>query len=362
MPPDFDVADSRKKVSSYFAKYGFRVSMMYPSYFARINGVESERYFSPEVYFSYVVPALNCMQMRPVYTDKNFYSNLFYDVSQPHALIKKMGRWYYDENGKLISEEDAKQIVLSCADRLIVKPTIESCEGHGVILLQSPTRDCVDKVFLEYKEMGSFAIQRFVKQHPQIAAINPTSLNTMRLFTYRDVDGVVHCLTKQNFIRIGGKGSCKDNVSAGGGFAPLSADGMISERMYVGRTLQAKDIEGIYGVKPFRVPAYAAALDFARSLHERLPYFDSIGWDVAIGEDAKPIFIEFNPDANLRAAQIVGGPMFGEFQDEVMERSRYVQKSLSLCMTYEFQNGYKKSKSMGGLVSKVLTGLVKHLP
>ena len=362
MSPDFDVADSRKKVSSYFAKYGFRVSMMYPSYFARINGIESERYFSPEVYYSYVVPSLNCMQMRQVYTDKNFYSNLFYDVSQPSALVRKMGRWYYDESGKLISEDAAKQIVLSCADRLIVKPTIESCEGRGVISLVSATPERVNEVFTEYAKMGSFAVQRFVKQHPQIAAINPTSLNTMRLFTYRDVGGVVHCLKNQNFIRIGGRGSCKDNVSAGGGFAPLSADGTISRRLFGGRTLEVRDLESVYGVKPFCIPAYGEALDFVKSLHERLPYFDSIGWDIAIGEDAKPIFIEFNPDANLRSAQIAGGPMYGEFQDEVMDRSRRVRKTLSLCMAYEFPSGFRKSKSMGGLVSKALTGLVKHLP
>jgi hypothetical protein len=66
-------------------------------------------------------------------------------------------------------------------------------------------------------------------------------------------------------------------------------------------------------------------VDTLLKLHRRLPYFDYIGWDITVLPDGEPLLIEYNLAPAIEIPQMLCGPMFGEFLDEVIERASHVE-------------------------------------
>ena len=59
MCADFNYKAHKKELSPYFEQRGFKVSMMFDDYFSSLSGIHSDRYLSMDVYYFYVIPALN---------------------------------------------------------------------------------------------------------------------------------------------------------------------------------------------------------------------------------------------------------------------------------------------------------------
>jgi hypothetical protein len=62
-------------------------------------------------------------------------------------------------------------------------------------------------------------------------------------------------------------------------------------------------------------------------MHRRLPYFDFVGWDVTVLPDGELLLIEFNLVPSVEGPQMMAGPMFGDFLDEVIDRARQVESA-----------------------------------
>ena len=86
------------------------------------------------------------------------------------------------------------------------------------------------------------------------------------------------------------------------------------------------------------IPNYEQVLSFCYNLHSKLNYFDFCGWDIAIGKDDKPVFIELNQYPDCESFQMVNGPLFGEYTDEVMERASKNKTQFTLNIRREFEN------------------------
>jgi len=341
-PPGWDCHMRKNELSPYFAARGFKVPMTYDAFFSAYNGIESDRYLSPDLYFMYVVPALNRMEFRKAYSDKSFYPVLFPGIRQPEIVVICASGRYYDRLRAPVSKEYAVNLCLSEPGSLIVKPSIDTGEGVGVDLLDTGSAEGVNKVFSERECGAGFIVQRFFKQHTALNRINASSVNTMRLFTYRRQNGEIVNVWRQNFLRFGGTGAWKDNVSCDGGFCHVHEDGMLDGKVLTKAVVGAVPFGDRFPFKPFAIPSFDRAVDFVKELHSRLLYFDSIGWDIAIAEDGEPCLIEFNIDANLRSAQMIGGPMFGEYIDEVMDRIESVKRVHIGCDVNVFRHGYDR--------------------
>ena len=175
-----------------------------------------------------------------------------------------------------------------------------------------------------------------------MAALNGSSLNTLRLYTYRDLKKNVHFVDECAIVRIGGKGSIKDNVSAGGGFCALGINGEISDRFLREKSLEVRSLADETGVRNAVVPNYVAAKKFVCGLHSRLPYFDWIGWDVAVNSEGEPVFIEFNVIPFIEGPQMAHGPIFGKHLDEVMTRIKGCKTRYRLASETTFVNGFRR--------------------
>ena len=120
------------------------------------------------------------------YADKNVAEELFPDVIQPKTFVKNINHHFYAD-GKAISREEA---IARCQnlDEAILKPSLLT-RGEGVMRLrvQDGVTDRkgkrIEQLFDEYER--DFILQEAVHQHERMAALNPASVNTIRLLTYR---------------------------------------------------------------------------------------------------------------------------------------------------------------------------------
>ena len=324
MAPGFNYKAHKKELSPYFQQRGFKVSMMFDDYYSQLNGVHSDKYLPMDVYYFYVIPALNRHDFFVPYLDKNIYSELFPDVRQPLSVIKNIhGHYYHD--GQEISKDDAIALVAEYGNEMIIKPTVETCNGDGVEGIRNNDADSVKELFDHYSI--NFIVQEKVVQHPDIQRVNPSSLNTMRLYTYRHLDGSYSFLYPFASLRFGDKGSVKDNISKGGGCCRIDANGVVDDRVCRYKSMETYSLNQITGAENLVIPNYQVVVDTLLRMHRRLPYFDYIGWDITVLPDGAPLLIEYNLAPAIEIPQMLVGPMFGEFLDEVIDRAQRVECS-----------------------------------
>jgi hypothetical protein len=58
-------------------------------------------------------------------------------------------------------------------------------------------------------------------------------------------------------------------------------------------------------------------IEFVKEQHLYMPWFDLIGWDIAINKEGNPVVIEFNITPDL--SQSANGPAFGEYTETIIK-------------------------------------------
>lgn len=191
----------------------------------------------------------------------------------------------------------------------------------------------------------NFIVQKKVEQHPEMGRVNGSSLNTLRVYTYRGEDKRIHHLNTT--MRFGGAGFVMDNASSGGGFCKVHKDGRVDDRVLGYQRLAVKSLTVDFGVADLRIPSYGRVVDATLALHKSLPYFDLIGWDMAVTKIGEPCFIEFNVLPAVEISQLAHGPMFGEYLDEVMNRISVVKKQKTVYSVNKFRPGFNYMLPIG---------------
>ena len=305
-------------IKAYFKKhFGREVPTYWHQYLYSRNGVYSEKYIPASIYNSEIIYRLNKFQFRHAYVDKGFYDTLFPDINRPKTIVKNVNGYFYNDRNPL-TENEAIEICSNLSEA-IIKPTLEGTWGQGVELIKTengmiPKLNCsIQDLFKKYKR--SFIIQERFEQHADIARLNPTSLNTMRVMSYRRGNEVVIMYA---VIRIGRKDQVIDNETAGGIKADIDlSTGRIKGVAFGSPTepLMPKTDVGTV-LDGYQMPCFQQVLDLVEKMHLRLPYFNLIGWDMSVDKDGNPALIEWNRAAEL--SQVAHGPAFGEYTEEIL--------------------------------------------
>src|SRR5699024_10527454 len=163
----------------------------------------------------------------------------------------------------------------------------------------------------ELSKERDFLIQHLCNQCLELNKINPSSLNTLRLFTYFEPSTIPQ--VKFSILKFSIAKSRVDNTSAGGGFICIHEDGQLDKFYYDHHGLKRDRILPLTGIKfdEIKIPSYEEALTKCKRAHLRFPYVRFIGWDVAIDEDNEPQLIEWNADdPGLWKAEALYGPFW----------------------------------------------------
>ena len=322
------LSDAQKsEIQQFYQKLaGQKVPTYWHEYFYSRNGQFSVRYIPTSLYHTDVIYRLNTFQLRHAYVDKGIYDIYFPDVNRPSTVIKNMNGYFYDSR-KSISRAEALERCQNLG-RVVIKPTQEGMWGEGVKVFSVEQGIVEEGLSIEQlleKYGKNFIIQEAVAQHPEMAKLNPTSLNTLRVLSYRQGDEVFILYV---VVRIGRAGKSVDNETAGGINADIDlATGTIRDCAY-GTPSEKRILTTDVGttLKGFAIPSFQQVLETVKDMHLRLPYFNLIGWDFGIDENGLPVMIEWNRAPDL--SQTAHGPAFGEMTETIFERIRHLKNTM----------------------------------
>ncbi len=307
----------KREIKDYFAQFGFkRIKTYWHWFYGGFCNQYSKKYIPQDFFFSHLEVALNNKEYITL-QDKNLLQNVFIDVEQPKTVVGKIGGMFLLKD-QIVSQNEAIEACLKCG-RFIVKPTIETYGGLGVrrVDLSGEVSDSdhskLTDLFDSYK--SDFIVQEIVDQSETMKTLNNTSLNTIRISTYLRKDEVIVLFS---LVRFGTKGIHVDNISQGGFYCLIKDDGSLHEHAYdtFKKTISKTEDGAI--LSAFVIPNYAGVKEMVQNIHQRIPYFRMISWDVALDSNDLPVLIEFNAFGQSIDFQSVSGPLFGEYTDEVM--------------------------------------------
>lgn len=220
----------------------------------------------------------------------NAYWYLFDDKATFNRLFKDEVNRDWIELSDELSLEDWKAF-LDRNDDLICKP-LEGSSGVGIERHTKEEWRGREEAFLqELRDKKIGIVEERVIQHPKMAEMCPTSVNTIRIATLLGdkKQGIVYA-----FLRIG-NGKVMDNVDQGGMAARIDLES--GTLLTVGADKQGNT----YTEHPmthtpiigFQIPYFKEACDMCLKAAQKVPQMRFVAWDVAITEKG-PVFIEGN--------------------------------------------------------------------
>lgn len=166
---------------------------------------------------------------------------------------------------------------------------------------------------------SGYIVERAIVQHPVLAELNPSSVNTLRMWVVADQAGV-HVVGA--FLRVGRRGSLVDNTAAGGLACAIDMQsGRIREALDLTLDRNEHQIHPDSGaqLKGLRIPHWEACVEVACAALRILPGARFSGMDIAVTESG-PLVVEYNVEANQRGATHFDVPHASLFSGFAKER------------------------------------------
>jgi hypothetical protein len=261
---------------------------------------------------------LNSRTWAPMLTNKLLFNSYFSQRQIPVAKLYGMFHPQFgtDIEGKpLNTREDLHRLISEKGlDQFVVKP-LAGKTGVSVLVLQLVEKIPDDIIFedrggerygldrlvkhmsrtVEFNEQG-FLLEARVINHPDIAKLNPSSVNTCRLVTFMNKEGEVSIIL--SVLRIGVKGKNTDNWHTGGLAAAIDpvtgvlGEGLIRPDFRAGGWHSAHPDTGAV-IKGLQIPGWDEIVALVLKAAPMAPFIRTIGWDVA-ATPAGPVIIEAN--------------------------------------------------------------------
>ena len=213
----------------------------------------------------------------------------------------------FRKDGIIITDQEADDIIANISDERFFIKRFRGGAASGIsIAIRKDDGFYTDdgkklSAAMIREDFGSsnYIFEKQLVQDEALARLNPDTVNTCRVLTYKDK--VVSCS-----VRVGRKGSFVDNAAKGG--IVLSLD------METGRLeeygLREYDLTKYYEhpdtkikFKDYEVPMWPAVKELVEKTIRLMPYYKSVGFDVATTVDG-PVIIEINTGTGVYASQM----------------------------------------------------------
>jgi hypothetical protein len=304
--------------------YGKKVDPLFHIFMDQNFGLKDYRFLPPNQYIK-MQKIFNETKKKSTYTDKNLYDLIVRTEKQPKNFLKRVNGNYFTFDNTPLLKEGFTEYFQSLGNNAtyIIKPsrTANGKKINKIIFNEDNFEIDGEIVNLEDIEKAygrNFLIQEKVNQHAVLEKLHPASVNTIRIVTFRWDGEITHLLS---FLRVGVGGAVNDNAGTGGICIGVKENGQlqsfaVSENgdkwLYHPTTNYDFSEETI-------IPNFEKCVNFVIELHRDVLHHDLISWDVAVGEDGEPIFIEHNFGGAMYIYQMAcQKPLFGEKTEEVL--------------------------------------------
>lgn len=297
--------------------------------FMNLNGKKEPKLVSYGIMNYEIYPVFNDYGMATYYGDKNIYDRTIQPSNTVVTVLRGIRGKYFDSFYNHIQPHEALELLLKTDKDMIIKPS-RSNNGMGIskfniregeIYIGEKTIS-IDDLLFEYN--GNFIIQEMLEQHPNMAEPHPSSVNSLRMVTLRWKNEIKYLLA---YVRIGSNGDIRDNgdtdtdprvgIQDNGEFFDFGLS-------HEGKKFSEHPTTGFKFSELKPIPNYEEFIQFVKDSHKNFLHLDLVSWDIAVGKDGRPVFIEANFAGPIPFYQLVSQrSMFGDLTEEVME---YVQE------------------------------------
>lgn len=246
--------------------------------------------------------------------------DIFIKLCSKQAMYKELGK--FTKREQLYSEkctlEEFKNFIGKHSEALY-KPDVADC-GRGIEKWTFTNTD-IESLYAKFKK-ESAVLDELVQQHHLLSKLNPSSVNTVRIFTV--VLGKEECEIIGAALRIGKGNTIIDNYSAGGLVGAIDVNtGIVMEDAEdaIGKRYSMYPISKIK-IQGFKIPNWNMILEFVKecAMNYSLKY---VAWDIAVREN-DCVLIEANPNGMANVIQIAGA---GGRKAQYKELYRKIEKA-----------------------------------
>lgn len=204
----------------------------------------------------------------------------------------------------LESEENYKEFrEFTQKHKVFVYKPYNQAHGIGIRLINISDYDSTESAFKALLKQGTFVLEERIIQSPDMAVLNSSSVNTIRVTTVLTKTGV-HIMYP--FIRIGKDNAFVDNGGAGGIIALVHVDTgivyTIPQDIYGNQFIQHPDTKT--QIVGFKVPRWQELIELAKRLPYVVPTVRYVGWDLALTSNGW-VMIEGNNGGMLGGQQML---------------------------------------------------------
>ena len=216
-------------------------------------------------------------------------------------------------------------------DAIILKPSVGSCSGRGIIKFERGSDgrfyskggvSLTEEYLMSYG--NDFCLQACVKQSEFTSQFCSTSVNTIRIATYKSVrDDNVHVIGA--IIRLGKAGSFVDNAHAGGVFVGIDiTTGELGKYAINEFGEKFEEWNGIdLKNNTYSVPNWEKVLRFGEKVGNRVLHHRLLALDIALDIDNNPLLIEYNLGAfSYWLFMLTGHSPLGDYTDEIIDHCK----------------------------------------
>lgn len=261
-------------------RYGADFADNYMLDFFGKSPAEIRRYITRSVFFEFC-EQVNHADYIPITRDKQRFAAFFKDF-----LGRKVWSW----------EELKQQPDTSPAPARLVVKQRWGCKGQGIYFLEphlpqwSELRALLKAQFISPTD---YVYEEYLEQHPELARLNPGTVNTLRVYTFieRDLEVAIWGM----FLRVGVHTGI-DSFHQGGVAIALNEEGQTCTPLFSKNPFVQVDSLHPLSRQPligFQVPHIEAVKNLVYESARMLPQVRVVGWDVAITSEG-PCLIEGN--------------------------------------------------------------------
>jgi len=203
---------------------------------------------------------------------------------------------YYGREAILLNDKKSFKAFRNFTDRhpvFVIKPT-ELSFGKGIMKIKAADKSELQGQFKELLESyGEFMIEELITQHSVTEALNPDSVNTVRIPTYYNGEKTI---VQRPFMKVGRAGSFVDNGGSGGIFVGVDYE----TGKLIGNGIDEEGI--VYACHPesgivfdgYQLPNWDEVKKLANVISNKIENAAYIGWDLACTNENKWIVVEGN--------------------------------------------------------------------
>lgn len=276
---NIEVVCGRKKAASIVdmlwctLRYGAHTKDYFMFEFYKKNGWERNSYLTIIRYFRLVDMLNKALPQRSKLENKAFQHEMFHDfIRRDWMLLNK------DTPSKKVYEFLEQHGGVG-----IVKP-VNGEQGHGVGKVNKNENVKIDTLIRE-AHTNDFIIEELLVNIEELAVLNPSSLNIIRVYTLTDKIGNVHIL--EMMLRVGNGDAGVDNWGSGGvGYHIDKESGIIDQYgldKKSGKYLRHPSSGTV--MLGFRIPRLQELLEYVNKLAKVEPRARFVGWDIAVLPD-----------------------------------------------------------------------------